>query len=96
MYTLGEPLTIDTGSARWTTAQKLLRLVPDRIESLLQSERLAKEFELKRATSSQEFSYCRVLSDFAYQELCNGLYEDAIVAGLIPEPPPALRDIVVF
>lgn len=95
MYTLGEPLTINGGSLRWTITQKILRLVPNQIKRLLKDKRLTKEFELKEATSGQEFPHCRVLSESAYEQLCAGLSKDAILIGLIPEPLPAVKDIVL-
>lgn len=95
LYTLGLPLTINGGSLRWTITEKVLRLVPNRIKRLLEDERLQNQFELKVASSGQEFPHCRVLSENAYSQLCAGLSEDVIKNGLIPEPPPALRDTVL-
>lgn len=95
LYTLGEPLTINGGSLRWTIVQKILRLVPSRIKLLLKDKRLKNQLELKESISGQEFPHCRVLSDTAYQKLCVLLAEDIITFGLIPEPLPALKPVVL-
>lgn len=96
LYTLGEPLTINGGSLRWTIAQELLRLVPNRMKLLmLKSEQYKDQFELKEATSGQEFPYCRVLSENVYEQLCVELCHDVIAIGLIPEPLPAAKDSVL-
>lgn len=95
LYTLGEPLTINGGSLRWTITQKILRLVPKRIKLLLDNEKFKNQLELKAVSSGQEFPHCRVLSENAYQELCAGLSQDVISIGLIPEPLPSLKDCVL-
>lgn len=95
LYTLGEPLTINGGSLRWTIVQKILRLVPSRIKLLLTDKRLTNQLELKESTSGQEFPHCRVISDTAYQKLCVLLAEDVITNGFIIEPLPTVKPLVL-
>lgn len=62
---------------------------------LLKSKQFKDQIELKEASSGQEFPHCRVLSENVYEQLCSTLCHDVIAIGLIPEPMPALKHVVV-
>jgi hypothetical protein len=94
VYTMGRQIHIPGGNLRWVMAQKLLMILPKRMDDLWgeYGDSFVEVDRIGLESSPESFSHCRLLQKDCYQRLIDWLADDFLNGKIISSFPQLQKD----